>query len=247
MELKDLHVHTIYSDGKNTPEEMVQAAIAAGLHTLGFSDHSYTAFDERYCIAKDRVSAYQTEIAALREKYRDRIRILCGIEQDYYSDEPTAGYDFVIGSVHYVKCGREYIPVDEDPQILKDAVSHCFGGDVYALCEAYYRTAADVVRKTGATIIGHFDLITKFQEKAPLFDEGHPRYRAAWQAAADALLSTGVPFEVNTSAIPRGWRTTPYPALEIRDYIRAHGGQFLASSDSHRADTLCLGFDTLGL
>ncbi len=247
MELKDLHVHTTYSDGKNTPEEMVQAAIAAGLHTLGFSDHSYTAFDERYCIAKDKISAYKAEIAALREKYRDRIRILCGIEQDYYSDETTAGYDFVIGSVHYVKCGKEFLPVDEEPQILKDAVSRYFSGDVYALCEAYYRTAADVVRKTGATIIGHFDLITKFNEKVPLFDEQHPRYRAAWQAAADTLLSAGVPFEVNTGAISRGWRTAPYPAPEIRDYIRAHGGQFLASSDSHRADTLCLGFDTLEL
>ncbi len=40
MELCDKHVHTIFSDGKNTPEEVVLEAIARKMEVLGFSDHS---------------------------------------------------------------------------------------------------------------------------------------------------------------------------------------------------------------
>ena len=50
--LCDYHVHTTFSDGKNTPEEIVLAAREKGLKEIGFSDHSYTFFDERYCLKK---------------------------------------------------------------------------------------------------------------------------------------------------------------------------------------------------
>ena len=241
--MKDFHVHTTFSDGRSTPEEVVQAAIALGMTDLGFSDHSYTAFDTRYCLSKDRIPRYRAEIAALKEKYESQIRILCGIEQDFWSDEPATEYDYVIGSVHYIRLGDTYIPVDEGNQILKDAARDCFDGDIYTLIEEYFNTVARVVQKTGANIIGHFDLISKFNETGELFDDTHPRYIAAWQAAADRLLETGVPFEINTGAISRGYRTTPYPAAPIREYLRTRGAKFLLSSDSHRATTLCFGFD----
>ena len=36
----DLHMHTVFSDGRDTPEEMVREAIRKGLETVGISDHS---------------------------------------------------------------------------------------------------------------------------------------------------------------------------------------------------------------
>ena len=47
----DLHVHTTYCDGKNTPEEVVLSAIEKGVERLGFSGHAYTSFDESYCMS----------------------------------------------------------------------------------------------------------------------------------------------------------------------------------------------------
>ena len=108
------------------------------------------------------------------ERYGDKIKILCGIEQDFYSEEPTEGYDYVIGSVHYLRAGEAYIPVDESPELLRAAAEKHFRGDLYALIEEYYRTLARVVEKTGADIIGHFDLIAKFNEGGALFDEAAP-------------------------------------------------------------------------
>lgn len=245
MNLRDLHVHTIFSDGRNSPEEMVREAIARGMETIGFSDHAYTAFDESWCMKQEDIPVYRACIGALKERYRDRINVLCGIEQDFYSEEPTECYDYVIGSVHYIRAGEDYIPVDESPEILLSAAEKHFGGDLYALIEEYYRTVARVVQKTGADIIGHFDLITKFNEGGALFDETEPRYIAASLAAADVLLKTGKPFEINTGAISRGYRTAPYPSLALRDYIRHKGGSFLLSSDSHAKESLCFQFAAL--
>lgn len=239
----DFHVHTSFSDGDDPPEAVVRAALDAGLGVLGFSDHSYTPFDESCCVPAARLAEYRAEIAGLKARYRGRLRIFCGLEQDYDSAPPDGAYDYLIGSVHYLEAGGEYFPVDLSAAHLMQAAERGFGGDVYAMTEAYFRKVADVVRKTHADVIGHFDLIGKFIEQTPLFDPQHPRYRAAWQAAADALLATGALFELNTGAISRGYRTSPYPSEEILRYLRARGGRFVLSSDSHRASTLCYGFE----
>ena len=243
MSWPDLHVHTTYSDGDNTPEEMVLAAIEKGITTLGFSDHSYTPFDLECCIPLDRLDAYKAEIAALKDKYRDKIEILCGIEQDYDSTIPTDGYDYVIGSVHYLCLDGQYVAVDIRPDEIIAAVDRYFGGDIYALCEAYYQKVADVADKTGADIIGHFDLIAKFNENGEMFDPAHPRYVAAYTAAADRLIKAGKLFEINTGAMSRGYRKTPYPSAPIYAYIKQRGGRFILSSDSHATDTLCFQFE----
>ena len=240
--MMDLHTHTTFCDGKDTPEAMVIAALDKGMDCLGFSGHSHTFFDESYCMSPLGTVAYRGEIARLRREYGTRLRILCGVEQDRYSAQPTAGYDYVIGSVHYLRLGEEYLPVDESPEISRDIVERYFGGDWYAMAEAYYRTVSGVVENTGCHIISHFDLIAKFNEKYPAFDEIHPRYIAAWQTALDTLLLSNRPFEINTGAMARGWRTQPYPRREMIEYILSRGGRLILSSDSHSTDTLCYGF-----
>ena len=99
-----------------------------------------------------------------------------------------------------------------------------------------------MVEVTKCDIIGHFDLLTKFAEQDLYFDLQHPRYVKAWKAAADRLLKTGKPFEINTGAISRGYRTEPYPAKDIRDYIRLNGGKLILSSDSHQKETIAYRF-----
>lgn len=265
---KDLHVHTKFCDGSGTPDEIVRAAIDKGLDVIGFSGHAHTPFDEEVCMSVDGMEEYEKAVRAAADKYAGEIRVLCGTEQDYYSDQPTDRWDYVIGSVHYIEvpadtsaadektdapaaddpCARAgnfaYPSVDDTTEIFEDAVERYFDGDVYAFAEAYYDVLSDVVRKTGADIIGHFDLISKFNAggenggKGKYFDESHPRYVAAWQKAADALLETGALFEINYGGMNRGRRNEPYPSKPIRDYLEARGGRFIRSSDSHVPETL---------
>ena len=248
---RDLHTHTTYSDGNASPEEMVLAAIRAGFDEIGISDHSYTFFDTSYCLQEEKISEYLDTVRALDDRYSADIRVLCGIEQDYYSASTTDQYDYVIGSVHYLYLGGKYIPVDENPEILKAAADEYFDGDIYGLCAEYYKTVSDVAGKTNADIIGHFDLISKFNDSAdsfvwhPLFDPENPAYISAWKEAADILIATGKPFEINTGAISRGYKKDPYPSYEQIAYIRDSGGIFVLSSDAHSPETIGYLFEEL--
>lgn len=241
MAYSNFHNHTTLCDGKHTAEEMVLAAIAAGCPSIGFSGHSYTDFDESYCMSKAGTREYKAEILRLRQIYSDRIRILCGIEQDYWSGEPTDGYDFVIGSVHYVKKNGHYLPVDNSKEELLQGVNSQYGGDILSFCEDYYRQVSDVMRRTSCTFVGHFDLVTKFNETGDLFSQSDPRYVRAALEAADILCARNAVFEINTGAMAKGYRTTPYPAPFILEHIRDKGGRVVLNSDCHDREKLLFG------
>ena len=271
MILRDYHIHTNYCDSNATAEEVIVAAIEQGLEEIGFSGHSHTSFDTSYCMSLEDTVNYRRELEALREKYADRISIKIGLEMDNYADADLEGIEYLIGSVHYIRLGggagfdafvsmgetidegclfatdeegpAVYIPVDETVEILKTAADRYFGGDMIAFAEEYFRTVAGVAEKTGCDIIGHFDLISKFNGDGKLFDEEDPRYVAAWKSAVDRLVGAGVPFEINTGAISKGYRSDAYPSAPIREYIREKGGSFILSSDSHSTSTLCYAFD----
>ncbi|MBR4769105.1 MAG: PHP domain-containing protein, partial [Lachnospiraceae bacterium] len=256
------HTHTTFSDGKDTPEEMILEALRLGMTEIGFSDHSYTPFDRSYCMKKERQTEYIDEIRRLSEKYRGRIRVLLGIEQDSCSEKPCGAYDYVIGSCHYLSFdakdfagagplpsgaaflqnGRIYVPVDEGADVLKAAACALFGGDLYPIIEKYYETVGNIVEETECDLIGHFDLITKYNEDGRLFDEEDPRYRAIWQKAADRLLKTGKAFEINTRQVVRGLKSCPYPSPEIITYLAERGAHFVLSGDNHEKETLSGGF-----
>lgn len=242
MILRDFHIHTTYGDGENSPEEMVLAAIAMGVEELGFSEHSYTAFDVSYCMKYEDIPKYNAEIRSLKEKYKGKIKIHLGIEQDYYSETPTDGYEYVVGSVHYVKFGDEYVPVDDDAQTFRRAVEKYCGGDVYKFCEEYYATVANLAKKVRPNIVAHIDLVTKFNEQDPMIDESNPRYVAAWKRAVDELMKNCTVFEINPGAITRGYRTAPYPSGTILNYLKSKGANIIVSSDSHSKEGICYNY-----
>lgn len=241
MILSDFHVHTAYCDGHDSPEDIVKEAISLGMKKLGFSGHAYTPFDEAPCMSPEGTEEYRREIHRLKEEYSGQIEIFCGIEQDYYSTIPAKNYDYVIGSVHYININGECLHVDNTPEMFYDLISKC-GGDPYNVAEKYYSLVADVVNKTGANIIGHFDLITKLNERCNFFDEDNPRYISASNNALDALLETGAVFEINTGALSRGYRSFAYPSMRLLKRIAEKGGRVILSSDAHDKHNLMYSF-----
>lgn len=234
----NLHTHTTFSDGKNTAEEMVLAAIDAGLQTIGFSEHSATPRQSVFGMTAESQQLYRKEILRLKDAYGDRIHILLGIEQDSFAGTPADPYDYVIGSVHYVRCGEDYIPVDDSAEKLRIGAREHFGGNLYALAAAYFAAVAGIVEQTSCDIVGHFDLITKFNEDGAMFDEADYRYRRPALDALDALLAKDVRFEINTGAISRGYRRTPYPSAWVLRRIAEKKGRIVLNSDVHSKEHL---------
>ena len=237
----NFHTHTKYCDGKNTTEEMVKRAIELGFSALGFSGHAYTPCEPEYSMSLEDTKRYKDEILSLREKYRGEINLYCGIEMDYFSETDTSDFDYVIGSVHYLEKDGVFYNIDGSPERFERAVS-AFGG-VYPLAESYYALVSDVVRRTNADIIGHFDLFTKFNEGEKRFSESDPRYVAAVENALSKLIPTNKIFEINTGAMARGYRSEPYPSAKIINKLIDSGAKLILSSDCHDAEFLNFGFE----
>ncbi len=240
----DLHVHTEFCDGHATAEEMVKAAIALGCPKIGFSSHAPMPHSD-YAMKKEDEGRYRAEITRLKSAYSEKIEVLLGLEVDLWSyPVEREHYDYIIGSCHSLSPlypdGR--VDVDGPRERLKTAIEAAFKKDVYAACEDYFSSVARL-GEIKPDIIGHFDLIRKYNAGGHLFDENHPRYLAAARRAVDALLPLGVPFEVNTGGVARHYRATPYPAAPILAYILQRGGRVILSGDAHRPENLCYEFD----
>ena len=133
--------------------------------------------------------------------------------------------------------------MDDNREHTLAIVRDYYGGDWYSYAEDYFRTVSDVAEKLRPDIIGHFDLAAKYNGEGDLFDEAHPRYVAAWQAAADRLLTYDIPFEINLGGLLRAGRHEPYPTLAIQRYLASHGARVLLSGDCHTAEALGVGFE----
>ncbi len=100
--LMDLHMHSKYSDGKNTPEEMIEAAIDIGYEAVAITDHVWKT--------SAWVPAYAAHLETLKKKYESKIRLYSGIEAKVISlqgdidADPSfdAHVDLVLGSIHRI-------------------------------------------------------------------------------------------------------------------------------------------------
>ena len=99
------HVHTTFSDGRNTVQEMLSAAHARGWEYVGISDHSKTAY---YAggLTEDGLRMQHAEIAR-EEKGVAPMRVFRGTEADILQDGSIdygpailSKFDFVVASVH---------------------------------------------------------------------------------------------------------------------------------------------------
>ncbi|TKH03505.1 DNA polymerase/3'-5' exonuclease PolX [Peribacillus simplex] len=101
----DLHMHTTWSDGAHTIEEMIEACRAKGYRYMAITDHSQY-LKVANGLTAERLREQKRIIHELNEKYAD-FTVLSGIEMDIlpdgtldYDDELLAEMDLVIASIH---------------------------------------------------------------------------------------------------------------------------------------------------
>lgn len=241
MHLQSLHTHSLYDDGRSTLEDMLQSAITHGLSAFGFSGHSPLPFANDWAIPEDRLAEYNAHTRRLQAQYAGVFPVFCGLEWDNCSPLPTQPYDYLIGSVHHFPAlpdGRRF-STDTSAEQLRECAAVQYHGDVRAQEDAYYALVGDLADIPQIDIVGHLDLIAKF-------DEPHAIYSEAPQSALRAmerLVRAKKIFEINTGAISRGYRTTPYPSVPLLQALREMDGKILFTADAHRAEDICCAYD----
>jgi histidinol-phosphatase (PHP family) len=247
------HTHTTWCDGRDTPEEVILSAVAKGFSTIGFSSHAMLPESETdWVLTPEKAPRYAAEIRSLAARYAGRIRVLCGVEADYIPGgacPDRAVYaslapDYIIASVHFVvSADGARVPVDHTPELLAAGIAGHFGGSAERFVRAYFRQEREMVERCDFDVIGHPDLVRKFNAKHPYFDETAAWYREELLLTAEAIAARGCLVELNTGAIARGWMADAYPSAAFRALLRERGVRFLLGSDAHTADAIDCAFD----
>lgn len=243
MYLQNLHTHIVFCDGADMPEEMILTAIDKGFDSLGFSGHSFMACSPVFAKMGDRTEQYKQEIIELKEKYKEQLKIYLGLEVEPYSGADMTGYDYLIASIHYLKFEDGFVPFDRNADFVKKLIDERFGGDGMAYTKAYYKAMSEIPNYGNFDIIGHFDIITKHIDNSNFFDYTSKEYLNAAFEAAEALRGKIPFFEVNTGAVSRGYRKTPYPSIPIIKELKRLGYGVVITSDCHQKDALDCYFD----
>ena len=120
------HVHTPYSDGRSSIQDLIEKVREMGMEYIGISDHNYGTGIRQHFLRENQVEAQFEEIAGIQARFPD-IRILRGIECDIdddgrlaMSDKTLAMFDFVIAAIHYIGNPNGMSPLDRILTAIKN-------------------------------------------------------------------------------------------------------------------------------
>jgi len=255
MQNFNLHTHSIYSDGKSTPREHVEEAIRQGLVKLGFSEHSPLPFDNTFSVKAERMPDYVAEIAALKEEFKDKIEILCGLEADFIPGvsetfavtQEKYHLDYLIGGVHLV--GHSANPDElwfiDGPkwEIYDEGLRKFFGGDIRKGVRAFFDQTNQMIEHEQFDIIAHFDKI-KMHNRDRYFHEDEPWYRKLAMETLDLIHQKGLVMEVNTRGLYKKRYNGFYPSPWLLEEGFKMGIPVIISSDAHHYSELTLEFES---
>ncbi|MCD6289226.1 MAG: histidinol-phosphatase [Anaerolineae bacterium] len=244
--LVDSHIHSVHScDARSTVDEICQKAIDLGLAYICFTDHlDLDPRDEGYNYFDPE--SYFRDIETARERFGDQLLIGAGIEVCYQSSREEEivtwldrwPFDFVLGSVHIVDHGNDWV-------MVPDRRSMAAWSRTRTMREAYLPYFEELQRAADTGLfdaIAHLDLVKRY---GALFYG--PFDAAAFAEEIDAVLeaaiATGTAIEVNTSGLFNPAHE-PFPQLGILRRYRELGGRVITiGSDSHDYGQLGRGLD----
>lgn len=252
MQLFNLHTHSIFSDGKSTPEEVVQEAIRQGLKVLGFSDHSPVPFENSFAIKDNQVDDYINTIKSLKEKYKDNIDIYCSMEMDFIpgkvrnfrETKRSLGLDYMIGSVHLVgnDVNRLWFIDGSKYETYDEGLFNYYDGDIKKGVKAFFYQYNEMIETEEFDIVGHFDKI-KMHNRNRYFNEDDKWYRDYLMETLTLIKEKSLIVEVNTRGIYKKRSEDFYPSTWILPIMREMNIPVVISSDSHKAEELTLCFE----
>lgn len=244
------HSGEFCAHAKSTLEEVVDAAIERGFTHYGLSEHCPRYLEEHLYPGEEALGiaglgaafeAYVQRALDLRDARAGQIELLVGFETEMLPSDrwlevmtglqASHPFDYLVGSVHDIG-GRwvDYSPADT-ARLAADL------GGPEALHLAYFAAVAKMVEQLRPDVVGHFDLIRKFEGTGFSFS---PRVMKAVDHALEAALACGSVLEVNCAAFRNGYGPV-YPLARILERAREMGLRVTLGDDSHGVHTVGIG------
>lgn len=240
----DLHLHSNVSvDSQTTMEAAVKSAITKGVNILCFTDHCDLICAEQPGFKRDSSFEHWAvgyeQIAAVREKYGDKIEILHGMELGEIPQDPVRarqysgakGLDFLIGSIHA-------LPSRQDFYYLQ------YGDDAscYALTEAYLDENILLAKENIADVIGHIGYTNRYMVRQGKYVD-FLQFEEKLRELFSILVQNGRGIEINCSGLRQVNLNESFPNLEMLKLYKEMGGEILTiGSDAHTEAHVGAGF-----
>ena len=238
---QNLHTHSQYDDGKDAIDEIVQKAQERGFTILGFSGHGYYAKDDS-SMTPEKTKQYIKDVRQAQQQAPNGLKIYLGIEEDIMAPiENVEDFDYVIGSVHYLEHNGKIYPIDYSQEQFDEMLKEGYQNDINALAKDYYLAIERQAQNPNIQIIGHLDLIAKYNEDQTYYCFDDPKILSYAKIAIEQLVKAGKIFEMNSGAMARGYRNSPYPSIELLKLIYEANGKILINTDCHHKEYLDYG------
>lgn len=246
----DFHMHSSYSDGASSIQDMCRAAMENGLRSIAVTDHMPLPFATRYAMERAELSRYRAEIEAAKAAFPGRLTIRMGLEIEYISarsewikEIAALGWDHLIISIHHLP-GRNGLHLvngyeEEILPLVEEYRSNPAG-----LSELYYRTLQEAIATGLFDSVGHLDVIKKFNPKFGYIDETSAWYRTLIAETLELMQQHRTMLEINTG----GFNQPPqeqYPSDWIIMEAERRHIPIIMGSDSHSPQTIGQHFDKI--
>jgi len=232
----DLHVHSQFSsDCDELMEDTIKEAINKKIDVIAITDHiDYDYKDPSISFDFD-LDVFLKEIKSLKNKYKDKIKILIGLElglQEHITEKlinltNQYAFDFIIGSFHTVDSKDLYRGEFYEGKTPYDA------WDIYL--EEVYST---LLIFDNISVLGHLDLIKRYNEAVRTVKLSS--YKEKLEKIFKLIIEKNIGLEVNTSGLRKTYDLNEtLPSKEILELYYKCGGKIITiGSDSHTKETL---------
>ena len=240
MFLCDYHTHTRFSfdgDPSATHDAMCRRALEVGLDHIAFTDHCDVngEVEKLYDFPFDPAASWAA-MTEVKEKYKGRLNVVCGIELGNATQYPEAAravldahpYEFVIGSLHNL---------NRVPDFCVMSFDHMSDGLIRQLFDRSLAETLEMVAFPGITTLGHLTYMHRYVTLAgkkldfkPYYDQIEAIYRA--------LIAHDVALEINVSTLWKGLGIS-LPTMELLKLYKDCGGKLITiGSDAHAPENL---------
>lgn len=204
----NFHTHTYRcSHASGTEEEYIKRAIENGIEYMGFSDHipfvSPSGIESGYRVPVSEAEDYCKDIAALREKYKDKIKLYIGFEAEYYADY----FESMLENAR--KWGAEYLILGQHFFVPEGSGNRHVSApnDSAEDLEKYADSVVEAIKTGAFTYVAHPDVFNFIGDKKV--------YQDIMRRICIASREYNIPLELNFLGLREG-RSYPCDAfLEI--------------------------------
>ncbi|TAH69109.1 MAG: PHP domain-containing protein [Anaerolineaceae bacterium] len=220
--LSDLHNHSIFSDGINTCEELIEQAISLGLQRIGLVDHVWRNSEW----ALDFIETTNR----LKEKYEGIIQVVSGLEAKALTctgeidlnDKWRDKVDYILGAIHRIPSSSNqfYSKSDKLPdrsKVYEDWMSTIQGLLKNDMVDIVAHPAAELIQYQIPLDDETIKMLCHLGKASGKVFEVNVKYKVPVQAYLDQLIANGIPLSIGSDS-----HSTAQQKLYIKDIIAMH-------------------------